>query len=96
MRYRRCRVGSRLRSPRCPILFSCVVLDGTLRPEKPHAIYARRGISARMESSLNALGLAINNSHTLVKLVAKLAQQDMNVQANFYPQFFVRRVTILF
>jgi hypothetical protein len=32
----------------------------------------------------------------LAKLVAKLAQQDMNVQANFYPQFFVRRATIPF
>ncbi len=57
-------------------------------------MYALLGISARMVSSHSALGVGMSNSHTLVKLVVKLAQQDMNAQANFYPQFFARRVTI--
>ena len=73
-----------------------MVSDGTLSLAKLHAMYALLGISARMGYSHSALEVGMNNSHTLVKLVVKLAQLVMNVQANFYPQFFVRRATIPF
>ncbi len=59
-------------------------------------MYALLGISARIGYSHSALGVGMSNSHTLVKLVVKLAQLVMNVQANFYLLSFARRVTIPF